>query len=192
MLDRLVDDVRAGRSGALVVRGEPGVGKSELLAYLAEVATACRVARAAGVQSEMELTFAGLHQLCAPMLEHLERLPNPQRDALGTAFGVSPGPVPDRFVVSLAVLNLLSDVAAEQPLVCLIDDAQWLDRASAQVLGFVARRLGAESLAMVFGRREPAEAPELAGLPELTVEGLADADARELLGSVVQGPLDEA
>ncbi|MGZ4272649.1 MAG: ATP-binding protein, partial [Solirubrobacteraceae bacterium] len=192
MLDRLVDDVRAGRSGALVVRGEPGVGKSELLAYLAEVATACRVARAAGVQSEMELTFAGLHQLCAPMLEHLERLPNPQRDALGTAFGVSPGPVPDRFVVSLAVLNLLSDVAAEQPLVCLIDDAQWLDRASAQVLGFVARRLGAESVAMVFGRREPAEAPELAGLPELTVEGLADADARELLGSVVQGPLDEA
>ena len=191
-LDQLVDDVRAGRSAALVMRGEPGQGKSALLSYLAERATTCRVARAAGVQSEMELTFAGLHQLCAPMLDYLERLPGPQRDALGTAFGLSAGPVPDRFVVCLAVLNLLSEVAGEQPLVCLVDDAQWLDRASAQILGFVARRLGAEAVAIVFGRRDPAETPELADLPELALEGLTDADARELLTFVVQGPLDEA
>ena len=190
-LDRLMEDVRAGQSAALVVRGEPGAGKSALLAYLAERATGCRVAWAAGVESEMELTFAGLHQLCALMLDHLERLTGPQREALGTAFGLSAGGVPERFVVSLAVLNLFSDVASEQPLVCLVDDAQWLDSASAQVLGFVARRLQAESVAVVFGLRDSGEAPELAALPELVVEGLADADARKLLGSVVQGPLDE-
>ena len=137
----------------LVVRGEPGVGKSALLEYVAEHASGCRVVRAAGVQSEMELAFAGLHQLLMPMLDHLERLPFPQGDALRTAFGVSAGPTPDRFFIALAVLGLLSQVAEEQPLICLVDDEQWLDRASAQVLAFVARRLEAESVALVFAGR---------------------------------------
>ena len=153
LLDRLIEAVRAGESRALVVRGEPGVGKTALLDYVAEQASGCRVARAAGVQSEMELAFAGLHQLCAPMLDRLERLPAPQRDALRTAFGLSAGPAPDRFLVGLAVLSLLSDVAEEQPLICLVDDEQWLDRASAQVLAFVARRLEAESVGLVFAAR---------------------------------------
>src|SRR5256884_3172861 len=138
-LDRFVAGVRAGEGRALVLRGEPGVGKTALLDYLADRAAGCLVARAAGVQSEMELAFAGLHQLCAPMLDRLERLPVPQRDALGTAFGLRVGSAPDRFLVGLAVLGLLSEVAAERPLVCLVDDAQWLDRASLQALEFVAR-----------------------------------------------------
>jgi DNA-binding CsgD family transcriptional regulator len=184
----LLEGLRVGRSGALVVRGEPGVGKSALLEYLTERASGCRVARAAGVESEMELAFAGLHQLCAPMLERRERLPGPQRDALGVVFGLGGGEAPDRFVVALAVLSLLSDVAQERPLVCPIDDAQWLDRESAQALAFVARRLGAESAVMVFAAREPGR--ELAGLPELVVEGLPGADARALLGTVIRGPLD--
>ncbi len=143
VLDQLVEAVtHAGESRALVVRGEAGVGKTALLEYLAEHAPDCRVARAAGVQSEMELAFAGLHQLCAPMLDRLEALPLPQHDALRTAFGMSTGPTPDRFLIGLAVLSLLSQIAEEQPLVCLIDDEQWLDRASAQLLAFVARRLG--------------------------------------------------
>ena len=171
-----------------MVRGEPGVGKTALLEYVVEQASGCRVARAAGVQSEMELAFAGLHQLCAPMLDRLERLPVPQRDALRTAFGVSPGPAPDRFLVGLAVLSLLSDVAEEQPLICLVDDEQWLDRASAQVLAFVARRLEAEAVGLVFAARAPSD--ELAGLPELVVEGLGEDDARALLDSVLTGPLD--
>ena len=143
-LDRLIETVRAGESRALVVRGEPGVGKTVLLEYLAGRASGsgCRVARAVGVQSEMELAFAGLHQLCTPMLDRLGRIPAPQHDALRTAFGVAAGPPPDRFFVGLAVLSLLSEVAAERPLICLIDDEQWLDRASAQVLGFVARPSG--------------------------------------------------
>jgi DNA-binding CsgD family transcriptional regulator len=190
-LDRLLDAVRAGRSGALVMRGEPGVGKTALLDYALERASGCRVARAAGVQSEMELVFAGLHQLCAPMLDRLERLPGPQRDALGTAFGLARGIAPDRFLVGLAVLSLLSDVAEEQPLVCLVDDAQWLDQASAQALAFVARRLLAESVALVFAARAPGEEQELRGLRELMVEGLGEGDARALLGSVLPGPLDE-
>ena len=188
MLDRLIEAVRAGESRALVVRGEPGVGKTALLEYLVEQASGCRVVRAAGVQSEMELAFAGLHQLLAPMLDRLERLPVPQRDALRTAFGVSPGSAPDRFLVGLAVLSLLSDVAEEQPLICLVDDEQWLDRASAQVLAFVARRLEAESVGLVFAARAPSD--ELAGLPELVVEGLREDDARALLDSVLTGPLD--
>ena len=183
--------MRAGRSGALVVRGEPGVGKTALLEYVLERASGCRVARASGVQSEMELVFAGLHQLCAPMLDRLERLPGPQRDALGTAFGLARGVAPDRFLVGLAVLSLLSEVAEERPLVCLVDDAQWLDRASAQALAFVARRLLAESVALVFAARAPGEERELRGLPELMVEGLGESDARALLGSVLPGPLDE-
>ena len=187
-LDRLLDGVRAGQSGALVVRGEPGVGKSALLQYVFERASGCRVVRAAGVQSEMELAFAGLHQVCAPMLDGVERLPGPQRDALGVAFGLTGGTAPDRLLVGLAVLSLSSEVAKERPLVCLVDDAQWLDRASRQALAFVARRLVAESVLMVFAARESGEA--LAGLPELVVEGLAAGDARALLASVIQGPLD--
>ena len=131
-LDRLAEAVRAGQSRALVVHGEPGTGKTALLECLAGRAPGCRIARAAGVQSEMELAFAGLHQLCAPMLEHLDRLPAPQRDALRIAFGISAGPPPDRFLVGLAVLGLLSEVAGDPPLVCVVDDMQWLDRASAQ------------------------------------------------------------
>jgi DNA-binding CsgD family transcriptional regulator len=187
-VDRLLEGVRVGRSGALVVRGEPGVGKSALLEYLTEQASGCRVARAAGVECEMELAFAGLHQLCAPMLDRWERLPGPQRDALGVVFGLTDGDAPDRFVVGLAVLSLLSDVAQERPLVCSIDDAQWLDRESAQALAFVARRLVAESVVMVFAAREPG--PELAGVPELVVAGLPGADARALLRTVIRGPLD--
>jgi DNA-binding CsgD family transcriptional regulator len=188
VLDRFIDAVRAGESRVLVVRGEPGVGKTALLDDAVEHASGCRVVRAAGVQSEMELAFAGLHQLLAPMLDHLERLPVPQRDALRTAFGVSPGPAPDRFLVGLAVLNLLSDVAEEQPLLCLVDDEQWLDRASTQILAFVGRRLEAETVGLVFAARRTSD--ELAGLPELVVEGLREDDARALLDSVVTVPLD--
>ena len=186
-LDRLMNAVRAGESRALVVRGDPGVGKTVLLDYLAGQAAGCRVARAAGVQSEMELAFAGLHQLCAPMLDRAGRLPVPQREALRTAFGLSAGP-PDRFLVGLAVLSLLSEVAGEQPLICVIDDEQWLDHASAQVLGFAARRLTADPVALVFAARVPGE--ELAGLPEMAIEGLPEDDARALLDSALTGPLD--
>jgi DNA-binding CsgD family transcriptional regulator len=189
VLDRLVAAVRDGQSRALVVRGDPGVGKTALLDYLARSASGCQVARASGVQSEMELAFAGLHQMCAPMLSRAGHLPVPQRDALRTAFGLSAGPVPDRFMVGLAVLSLLSEVAGEQPLICLIDDEHWLDHASAQALGFVARRLAADPVGLVFAAREPG--PALAGLPELEVEGLRDSDARALLDSALAGPLDD-
>jgi DNA-binding CsgD family transcriptional regulator len=191
MLDRLLEAARGGESRALVVRGEPGVGKSALLECAAERASGCRVARAAGVQSEMELPFAGLHQLCAPMLDRIGHLPAPQRDALDTAFGLMNGTAPDRFLVGLAVLALLSEVAEEQPLVCLVDDAQWLDRESLQALEFVARRLFAESVALVFAARPSAEEQTLAGLPELLLDGLGDDDARALLDSVIHGRLDE-
>src|SRR6478736_1755455 len=187
-LKRLVAAVRAGESRALVVSGEAGVGKTALLDYLAGNASGCRVVRTAGYQSEMELAFAALHQLCAPLLDGLTRLPVPQRDALRTAFGMGSGPAPDRFLVGLAVLNLFSDAAEPQPLICLVDDEQWLDRASAQVLGFVARRLVAESVGMVFAARVPST--DIAGLSDLTVEGLPEADARALLDSVLTGPLD--
>ena len=188
-LDRLLEAVRAGRSGVLVVRGEAGIGKTALLEYAIESASDLRIVRAVGVESEMELAFAGLHQLCAPMLDRFERLPGPQRDALATTFGLNLGAVPHRFLVGLAVLSLLSEVAEEQPLLCVVDDGQWLDEASAQVLGFVARRLLAESVAVVFAMREPSE--EFRGLPELVVEGLRDEDACELLASVIRGPLDD-
>ena len=188
VLDRLVDAVRAGESRVLVIRGDPGVGKTVLLDYLAGRAGGCRVARAAGVQSEMELAFAGLHQLCAPMLDHLDRIPVPQRDALRTALGLAAGPPPDRFLVGLAVLSLLSEVAGDQPLICLIDDEQWLDQASEQTLGFVARRLAADPVALVFSARDPGA--ELAGQPELVVEGLRADHARALLDSALAGPLD--
>ncbi|MET8655146.1 helix-turn-helix transcriptional regulator [Nocardia aurea] len=192
-LDRLLVDARSGRSQVLVLRGEAGIGKSALLEHLVRGAAGCRIARVGGVESQMELAFAGLHQLCAPMTEHLDRLPGPQRDALAVAFGLSTGSAPDRFLVGLAVLSLLAEVAEEQPLICVIDDAQWLDQVSAQTLAFVARRLLAEQVALVFAVRTPT--PEggdpLAGLPELAVQGLRDGDARALLESVIPGRLDE-
>ena len=183
--------VRTGPSRALVLRGEAGVGKSALLEYLVQHASGCGIARAAGVESEMELAYAGLQQLCAPFLDRLERLPGPQRDALGTAFGLRDGDAPDRFLVGLAALSLLSDIAEQQPRICVVDDAQWLDAASAQALAFVARRLGAESVGLVFAVREPDGERHFEGLPELIVGGLDDREARELLATVVAGPLDE-
>jgi DNA-binding CsgD family transcriptional regulator len=190
-LDRLVRAVRVGQSRALVVRGDPGVGKTMLLDYLAGRAAdaGCQVVRAAGVQSEMELAFAGLHQLCTPLMDRAERLPGPQRDALRTVFGLAACPPADRFFVGLAVLSLLSGTAWEHPLICLVDDQQWLDRASAQTLGFVARRLAADPVGLVFAAREPGA--ELAGLPELDVDGLREEDARALLEGALAGPLDE-
>jgi DNA-binding CsgD family transcriptional regulator len=190
-LGRLLKAVRAGESRSLVIRGEAGVGKSALLEHLTEAASDCRVVGIAGVQSEMELAFATLHQLCVPLLDRLGNLPEPQRDALGTAFGLRAGPAPDRFLVGLAVLSLLAAAAEDRPLVCIIDDAQWLDRASAQVLAFVARRLFAESVACVFAVRDFSEEDELSGLPVLDVAGLRDDDARALLNTVILGSLDE-
>ena len=189
VLDGLLEGVRGGHSGVLVVRGEAGVGKTALLDYAAAPAPDLRVVRVVGVESEMELAFAALHQLCAPVLDHFGGLPGPQRAALRTAFGLEDGPAPDLFLVGLAVLSLVSEMAAERPLVCVVDDAQWLDRASAQALAFVARRLLAESVMMLFAAREPGT--DLGGLPELVVEGLRDAEARALLDSVVRWPLDE-
>ncbi|MEV0616479.1 AAA family ATPase [Nonomuraea sp. NPDC050404] len=188
-LDRLVAALRAGQSQPLVLRGEPGVGKSVLLEYLIAQSSGCRVARAVGVRGEMELPYAAVHQLCAPLLERLDRLPEPQRDALGTAFGLRAGPPPDRFLVGLAVLTLLAGVAEERPLVCVIEDAQWLDGASAQVLAFVARRLSANPVACVFAARS-GDAQHLSGLPELAIGGLRDEDAQALLRSVLPVPLD--
>jgi DNA-binding NarL/FixJ family response regulator len=185
-LDRLLAAVRRGESRALVLHGEPGVGKTALLQYVVERSSGCRVARAGGVQSEMEIAFAGLHQLCVPLLERLDSLPDPQRDALRTTFGLRIGDAPDRFLVGLAALSLLSSVAEERPLVCVVDDAQWLDQASEQALAFVARRLLAEPIALVFARRDRGSM----GLPELAVGGLRPVDARKLLGSAMNGPLD--
>jgi DNA-binding CsgD family transcriptional regulator len=181
---------KAGRSQVLVLRGEAGIGKTALLDFLLVRATGCRVARAAGVESEMELAFAGLHQLCGPYLDRLDTLPAPQQEALGTAFGLRTGTAPDRFLVGLAVLTLLSAVADERPLVCLVDDAQWLDQASAQTMEFVARRLAAEPVAMVFAVRPSDREPLLLGLPELVVGGLSTADATALLESALTGALD--
>ncbi|MFG2319590.1 helix-turn-helix transcriptional regulator [Streptomyces tendae] len=190
-LDRLTGTVTSGRSAVLVVRGEPGIGKSALLDDYAERISRHRVVRVAGVESEMELPFAGLHQLCAPFLGHLDRLPAPQSEALATAFGLSSGPPPDRFLVGLAVLSLLSDAATEDPLFCLVDDAQWFDEISAQTLGFVARRLLAEPVALVLATREPPGQAPLAGLPELVLKGLEDAEARALLDGALRGELDD-
>jgi DNA-binding CsgD family transcriptional regulator len=191
VLDRQLQRVRAGESSVQVLRGEAGVGKTALLQYVAERAPDCRIARIAGVESEMELPFAGLHQLCAPMLDGLDGLPGPQGNALRAAFGLQDGDAPDRFLVALAVLTLLAEAAEVQPLVCLVDDVQWLDHASAQTLAFVARRLLAERIAMVFAVREPADVNELDGLAEMVVGGLPDGDARSLLASAVLGRLDE-
>ena len=188
-LDRLLAAVRGGQSRVLVVSGEPGVGKTALLQSAIRSASGFRVMRAVGVESEMELAFAALQQLCAPMLDRLDRLPAPQQDALGVAFGLRAGDAPDRFLVGLAVLSLLAEAAEEQPLLCIVDDGQWLDRASAQALVFVARRLLAESVALLLVTREPSQ--ELTGFQELVVAGLRNGDARALLGSAVRVPLDE-
>ena len=191
-LDRLLTDALAGRSRVTVLRGEAGVGKSALLGYLSDRVAGWRVARAVGVESEMELAYSGLHQLCMPMLDRLERIPAPQRDALATVFGRSTGPAPDRFLVGLGTLTLFALVADEQPLVCIVDDAQWLDHASAQILGFVARRLLAERIVLVCATRAGSGDDVLVGLPELSVNGLGDSDARALLLDNVHGPLDPA
>ena len=188
----LVADARAGTSGVVVVWGDAGVGKTALLDYLVGHAPGCRVARAAGIELEMELAFAGLHQLCAPFLDQLDQLPAPQRDALGTAFGLRAGEPPDRFLVGLAVLSLLTDAAGDRPLIVVLDDAQWLDRASAQVLGFVARRVAAESIVLVFAVREHVGDGDLARLPELALGPLEDLDARALLASAMPGTMDDA
>jgi DNA-binding NarL/FixJ family response regulator len=190
-LDRLLLDARDGRSAVLVIRGEAGVGKSALLRYAREHADGFQVTQIAGVESEMELPFAGLHQLCAPMLGQLDALPAPQQRALRVALGLAFGDAPDRFLVALGALTLLAEVADRQPLLCVVDDAQWLDGASRQVLGFVARRLLAEHVALVFAVREPSTEPELAGLPEMALQGLDDKSARALLATVIPGRLDE-
>ena len=156
ILDDLLAAVRTGQSRVLVLRGEAGIGKTALLEHLGRSASGFQVARAAGVESEMELPHAGLHQLCAPFADRIDNLPGPQRDALGTAFGRRGGEAPSRFLLGLAVLGLVSDVAEEKPLLWILDDAQWLDEASSQTLAFVARRLGAESVALVVAMRDPA------------------------------------
>jgi DNA-binding CsgD family transcriptional regulator len=189
-VDGVLDQARAGSSAVLVVRGEPGIGKTALLGYAAGRALGFRVIWAWGVESEMELAFAGLHQFCVPMLNRLEQLPRPQRDALAVAFGMQEGQAPDRFLVGLAVLSLLAATAEDQPLACLVDDAQWLDRATVQCLAFAARRLLAEPIAMIFAARQQDDHHELADLPGLNVTGLGDADARTLLASAVGGRLD--
>ncbi|MEU1205325.1 AAA family ATPase [Nocardia sp. NPDC005825] len=192
-LDRVLADVQSGRSRVLVLRGEAGIGKTALVEYLIGNAAGYQVARATGVESQMELAFAGLHQLCAPMMDRLDRLPAPQREALSVAFGLSTGGVPDRFLVGLAVLSLLAEAAEDQMLICVIDDAQWLDRVSAQTLAFVARRLLAERVALVFAQRTPIADPSadpLTGLPELVIRGLRDNDSRALLESVIPGRVD--
>ena len=190
-LDDLVAGARVRRSAALVMRGEPGIGKTALLGHLEQRSVGCRLLRAAGVESEMELAFAGLHQLCAPLLDGVDALPEPQAEALGTAFGLRRGAPPDRFLIGLAALTLLSEQAGVQPLVCLVDDAQWLDRESAQCVAFVARRLAAEGVVMVFAIRPHDGEQAWAGLPQLAVRGLADADAAAVLETAAPTPVDE-
>jgi DNA-binding CsgD family transcriptional regulator len=196
ILRRLIAKARSGRSAVLVVRGEPGIGKTELLRQLTAEASGFWVAPVAGVESEMELPFAGLYQLCAPMLGRLGSLAEPQRRGLSVAFGLASGESPDPFLVALATLSLITEAAEEQPMLCVVDDAQWLDQASAQVLGFVGRRLLAEPIALVFATRAPApgdpSSDHLAGLPELRLDGLDDRSARALLATVASGPLDES
>jgi DNA-binding CsgD family transcriptional regulator len=193
ILRQLILTVRTGQSAVLVVRGEPGIGKTSLLRRLIGEASGFRVIRSVAVESEMELPFAGLHELCLPMLGQIELLAEPQQRALSVAFGLASGENPDRFLVALAALSLLAEASEEGPLLCIVDDAQWLDHASAQVLGFVGRRLLAESIGLVFAARTPATSPDhLAGLPELHLAGLDEESARNILATVVAGPLDEA
>jgi DNA-binding CsgD family transcriptional regulator len=191
VLDDLLARVRTGQSRVLVLRGEAGIGKTALLDCLAGSAPDFRIVRAAGVESEMELAYAGLHQLCAPFADQIDSLPGPQQDALDTAFGRRDGDAPNRFIVGLAVLGLLSEVAEEQPLLWMVDDAQWLDAASSQTLAFVARRLEAESVAMIVSMRDHDHEDDFARLDELVVHGLGERDARGLLATVLTGPLDD-
>ena len=177
VLDGLMARVRGGESEALVIHGEAGIGKSALLRYAARQASGFRVAELTGVEAEMELPLAGVHQLCATMLDRLDALPAPQRDALSVALGLAAGEVPERFLVGLAVLSLLAGMAEERPLLCLVEDAQWLDGASSQVLGLVARRVRAESVAIIIAMREPTAEQDFRGLPELRLEGLPEPDA---------------
>ncbi|MCT7366672.1 helix-turn-helix transcriptional regulator [Mycolicibacterium llatzerense] len=186
----LLSTAQAGGSQVLVLRGEAGVGKTALLRQAAETADGFRRIQVTGVESDMELAYAGLHQLCAPLLHHLDELPTPQREALDVAFGRGVGAAPDRFLVGLAVLSLLAAATADQPLLCLVDDAQWLDQVSVQTLAFVARRFLAEPVVMLFAARNTG-AEALGGLPELAITGLSDADARELLDSVLLARIDE-
>ena len=194
VLDELLTDAAAGRSQALVLRGDAGIGKSALLTYVSDRAQiqGTRIVRAVGVESEMELAYSGLHQLCAPILDLLPRLPPPQATALATVFGLSDGPAPDRFLVGLAALTLFAEVAEEQPLVSIVDDAQWLDRESEQVIGFVARRLLAERVAIVCAARTGIDVRVLAGLRELRLSGLGSIDSRTLLLATLKVPLDDA
>jgi DNA-binding CsgD family transcriptional regulator len=191
VLDQVLAQAREGESAVLVVRGEAGIGKTALLRYAARQASGFRVAQVTGVEAEMELPFAGIHQLCAPVLEELDALPPAQQDALKVALGLASGDVPDRFLVGLAVLGLLSAAAEKRPLLCLVEDAQWLDAASGLILGFVARRLLAESVAVVVTIREPSTRHDFDGLPELVLHGLAEEDARTLLMRAVPGRLDD-
>jgi DNA-binding CsgD family transcriptional regulator len=191
VLDRLLARAREGQSAVLVIRGEAGIGKTSLLRYAARHATGFRVAQVTGVEAEMELPFAGIHQLCAPVLDRLDMLPQPQQEALNIALGLASGDVPDRFLVGLAVLGLLSSAAEERPLLCLVEDAQWLDDASGLILGFIARRLLAESVAIVVTVREPNTRHDFDGLPELLLRGLAEEDARTLLMRAAPGGLDD-
>jgi len=190
-LDVLLDAARRGKSRTVVLRGEAGVGKTALLDYAIGSAQDFRVLRSVGVESEMELAFASLHQRCAPILDRRDTLPGPQSEALEVVFGLDSGPAPDRFLVGLATLSLLAEIANERPLLCVIDDAQWLDGASALAFAFVARRLMAEPISLVFAVREPIDVRELAGLPELMIGGLSEDDARVLLDSTLPGRLDE-
>ena len=185
VLDGLLEDARGGQSGVLVLRGHAGIGKTALLEYAIGSSSDMRVLRAVGMEAEMEFAFAALHQLCAPLLDRLDGLPGPHRDALATTFGLVAGAVPDRLFVGLAVLGLLSEAADVRPLLCVIDDAQWLDRASGQALAFVARRMLAEPVVMLFAAREPSDL--LAGLPELVLEGLV-LEGREMPLHVPSGP----
>lgn len=190
-LDRLAQEVRAGRSRALVVRGEAGIGKTALLDHLAQQVSFGRVLRAAGVELESEIAYSALQQLCAPLLGNLDRLPKPQQAALSTALGLSAGNPPESLLVGLAVLGLFAESATERPLICIVDDVQWLDRMSEAILTFVARRLDAESVGLVFALRSVGDERSFGGLPELVVEGLPAADARMLLDSVLPGPVDD-
>ena len=191
-LDRLLTDALAGQSRVIVLRGEAGVGKSALFGYLSDRVVGWHVARAIGVESEMELAYSGLHQLCAHMLSHLDRLPIPQRDALATVFGQRTGPAPDQFLVGLATLSLFAEIADQQPLICFVDDAQWLDHDSAQILGFVARRLLAERVAVVCAAHTGIGNDVFTALPELFIGGLGESDARALLLDNLYGPIDAA